>query len=57
MLTQCCGLLSDRDDDELIVRCLQAALRGVPLRFANRELESGADGDLRRLHFIVRYNF
>ena len=30
---------------------------GAELRFANRELESGADGDLRRLHFIVRYNF
>jgi hypothetical protein len=30
---------------------------GAELRFANRELESGADGDLRRLHFIVRYSF
>jgi hypothetical protein len=30
---------------------------GVELRFANRELESGADGDLNRLHFVARYSF
>jgi hypothetical protein len=30
---------------------------GAELRVARRELESGADGDLRRLHFLVRYSF
>jgi len=30
---------------------------GAELRFANRELESGADGDLRRLHLVARYSF
>lgn len=30
---------------------------GWELRFGKRELESGADGDLRRLHFIARYSF
>lgn len=30
---------------------------GFELRFANRELESGADGSLTRLHFLTRYSF
>jgi hypothetical protein len=30
---------------------------GVELRLAERELESGADGDLRRLHFHAKYSF
>jgi hypothetical protein len=30
---------------------------GAELRFAKRELESGADGDLRRLHLVARYSF
>ncbi len=30
---------------------------GAELIFAQRELESGADGDLNRLHFHVKYNF
>lgn len=30
---------------------------GAELRFANRELESGADGDLNRLHLVARYSF
>ncbi len=30
---------------------------GAELIFANRELESGADGDLNRLHVHVKYNF
>jgi hypothetical protein len=30
---------------------------GAELRFANRELESGVDGDLRRLHLVARYSF
>lgn len=30
---------------------------GAELIVANRELESGADGDLNRLHFHVKYNF
>ncbi len=30
---------------------------GAEFRVARRELESGADGDLRRLHFLVRYSF
>lgn len=30
---------------------------GAELRFANRELESGADGDLTRLHLVARYSF
>lgn len=30
---------------------------GAELIFGNRELESGADGDLRRLHTTVKYSF
>jgi hypothetical protein len=30
---------------------------GAELRFARRKLESGADGDLRRLHLVARYSF
>jgi hypothetical protein len=30
---------------------------GWELRFANRDLESGADGSLTRLHFLTRYSF
>ena len=30
---------------------------GAELRFADRELESGADGSLTRLHFLARYSF
>lgn len=30
---------------------------GVELRHAERELESGADGSLTRLHFLTRYSF
>ena len=30
---------------------------GAELSFGNRELESGADGDLRRLHTTVKYSF
>lgn len=30
---------------------------GAELIYANRELESGADGDLNRLHLHVKYNF
>ena len=30
---------------------------GAELIFGNRELESGADGDLRRLHTSVKYSF
>ncbi len=30
---------------------------GAELIFGNRELESGADGDLRRLHATVKYSF
>lgn len=30
---------------------------GAELIFANREIESGADGDLRRLHMHVKYSF
>jgi hypothetical protein len=30
---------------------------GAELRFANRQLESGADGDLHRLHLVARYSF
>ena len=30
---------------------------GAELRFADRELESGVDGSLTRLHFLARYSF
>jgi hypothetical protein len=30
---------------------------GAELRFATRELESGAEGDLDRLHLLARYSF
>jgi hypothetical protein len=30
---------------------------GTELRFATRKIENGSEGDLRRLHFIVRYMF
>ena len=30
---------------------------GAELIFGNRELESGADGDLRRIHTSVKYSF
>jgi uncharacterized small protein (DUF1192 family) len=30
---------------------------GAELRFANRELKSGAEGELKRLHLVARYSF
>ena len=30
---------------------------GMELRYANREIEAGADGDMTRLQFTAKYDF
>lgn len=41
----------------LMYQAASKLMFGVEARYANREIESGADGDLRRLQFTAKYDF